>query len=170
MRLDRRAVLTGTAALMTVSVLPKSFASAAINDSVARWLAQILGPRGEEPTFDSTEHSFDDILSGQPIEEGGIALDVPNVAENGAQVPITIHVDSPMTEDDHVTAIHIVATRNPTPGIGTFRLTPALARAEVTTRIRLAEGQEILVLAELSDGRVRRVAAEIAVTLGGCAT
>jgi sulfur-oxidizing protein SoxY len=103
-----------------------------------------------------------------PILDGGITLRVPAVAENGGQVPIAIVVDSPMTLADHVTAIHVFATRNPTPFVASFRLTPRLARAEVQTRIRLAEAQRIIVLARTSDGQVRRAVAEIRVTTGGC--
>jgi sulfur-oxidizing protein SoxY len=100
--------------------------------------------------------------------EGGIALRAPALAENGGQVPITVLVESPQTAAEHVTAIHVFATRNPTPGVASFRLTPLLARAEVQTRIRLAEDQRIVVLAQLSDGTVRRASAEIRVTTGGC--
>lgn len=147
MQMDRRKVLAGALAL---AVVPVGFA------------------RADTPP-DVTQ-ALDAILSGRTPADGGITLDVPRVAENGAQVPVTITVDSPMTDADHVTAIHIVATANPSPGIATFRLTPALARAEVTTRIRLAEEQEFRVLAELSDGRVLAAAARVAVTVGGCAT
>jgi sulfur-oxidizing protein SoxY len=101
-------------------------------------------------------------------EDGGIALRVPAVAENGGQVPVTVVVDSPQTAADHVTAIHLFATRNHTPGLASFRLTPLLVRAEVQTRIRLAEDQRIVAVAQLSDGRLRRTAAEIRVTTGGC--
>jgi sulfur-oxidizing protein SoxY len=109
-----------------------------------------------------------DAVGDAPVTEGGIALRVPAIAENGAQVPVGILVESPMTPADHVTAIHVFATRNPTPGVASFRLTPLLARAEVQTRIRLAEAQQVVVLAQMSDGRVRRAAAEIRVTTGGC--
>lgn len=101
-------------------------------------------------------------------QEGGIALRVPAVAENGGQVPVTVVVESPQTAANHVTAIHLFATRNPTPGIATFRLTPHLARAEVQTRIRLAEDQRVVALAQTSDGRVLRAAAEVKVAVGGC--
>lgn len=150
MDLHRRAFLSTAAAFAAILVLPKPFAAAATDAEVADALAAIL--------------------DGREAQEGGIVLDVPSVAENGAQVPITVSVDSPMSAEDHVRAIHIVATRNPTPGVGSFRLSPRVARAEVTTRIRLAEEQEILVLAELSDGRVLQAAAAIAVSVGGCAT
>jgi sulfur-oxidizing protein SoxY len=103
-----------------------------------------------------------------PITDGGITLRVPAVAENGGQVPLTVLVESPMTAAEHVSAIHVFATRNPTPGVATFRLTPLLARAEVQTRIRLAEEQRIIVLAQSNDGRVRRATAELRVTTGGC--
>lgn len=102
--------------------------------------------------------------------DGGIEISAPRVAENGAQVPITVHVPSAMSEADHVTAIHLIATANPTPGIASFRFHAGIARAEVQTRIRLAEAQRVLVLAELGDGRVRRAAVEIGVTTGGCLT
>lgn len=106
---------------------------------------------------------------GQPLD-AGIVLRAPATAENGGQVPLTILVESPQTLAEHVTAIHVFATRNPTPGVASFRLTPGLARAEVQTRIRLAENQSVIVLAQMSDGRLRRATAEIRVATGGCLT
>lgn len=117
---------------------------------------------------DPLREAMREAVGDAPVTEGGIALRLPAVAENGGQVPIAILVDSPMTAADHVAAIHVFATRNPTPGVATFRLTPLLARAEVQTRIRLAQDQRILVLAQMSDGRVRGAAAEVRVTTGGC--
>lgn len=111
-----------------------------------------------------------DAVGDAPITDGGIVLRAPATAENGGQVPVSILVESPMTAADHVSAIHVFATRNPTPGVASFRLTPLLARAEVQTRIRLAEEQRIVVLAQSNDGRVRRATAEIRVTTGGCLT
>jgi sulfur-oxidizing protein SoxY len=109
-------------------------------------------------------------IGDAPITDGGIVLRAPAIAENGGQVPIAILAESPMTASDHITAIHVFATANPTPGIASFRLTPLLARAEVQTRIRLAEAQRIIVLAQHSDGRVKRATAEVRVTTGGCLT
>lgn len=108
------------------------------------------------------------VTSGREPLEGGIVLSGPTLAENGAQVPVTVKVDSPQTPALWVRAIHLFATRNPTPGVATFRLSPAVARAEVTTRIRLAEDQTVIAIAELSDGTLRRAAAMIRVSTGGC--
>ena len=109
----------------------------------------------------------DQVGDGVP-EERGILLRAPATAENGGQVPITVIVDSPQTAALHVAAIHVFATRNPTPGVASFRLTPAFARAEIQTRIRVAENQAIVAVAQMSDGSLRRATAEIRVATGGC--
>jgi len=119
---------------------------------------------------DALTGAIREAVGGAQAVEGGITLRAPATAENGGQVPLTILVESPQTAAEHVTAIHVFATRNPTPGVASFRLTPALARAEVQTRIRLAESQIVVVLAQLSDGSLRRANAEIRVTTGGCLT
>lgn len=124
------------------------------------------------PAGAATEAEIDAAIREQVgdarIVDGGITLRAPVVAENGGQVPVTVLVDSPQTSAEHVSAIHLFATRNPTPGIASFRLTPLLARAEVQTRIRLSEEQRIIALAQMSDGSVRRAVAEVRVTMGGC--
>jgi sulfur-oxidizing protein SoxY len=120
---------------------------------------------------DALAAAIREAVGDAPLDDGGgIALRVPTVAENGGQVPLTVSVESPMTAADHVTAIHVFATRNPTPGIASFHLSPALGRAEVQTRIRLAGDQRVVALAWLSDGRVLRAAAEARVVTGGCLT
>lgn len=119
---------------------------------------------------DALAGAIRELVGDTRAEEGGITLRTPATAENGGQVPITILVDAPQTAARHVTAIHVFATRNPTPGVASFRLTPAMARAEVQTRIRLAENQAVVVLAQLNDGSLRRASAEIRVATGGCLT
>ncbi len=109
-------------------------------------------------------------IGDAPPVEAGITIMAPDVAENGAFVPITIAVDSPMTPDNHIRAIHLFATRNPTPGIASFHLSPANGRATVSTRIRLAEHQTVLAYAVATDGTVRRATAQVRVTVGGCLT
>ena len=103
----------------------------------------------------------------KPIE-GRVALDIPALAENGNTVPISIAVESPMTDDDFVKAIHVFATANPVPSVATFRLTPQSGAAVVAGRIRLSESQDVVALAELSDGRFLVASRSIKVAIGGC--
>ena len=99
---------------------------------------------------------------------GKIKLDVPTIAENGLVVPLNLEVESAMTEADHVKVIHVFADGNPNPMIGSFFFTPLCGRAATQTRMRLAQSQNIIAIAEMSDGSLFSAQAEIKVTVGGC--
>ena len=108
-------------------------------------------------------------LTGDAIPvEDKIKVDLPELAENGNFVPITITVDSPMTEADHVRAIHILATANPVAQIATFHLSPMNGIARVQSRIRLAKTEDVVTLAELSSGAILIATTLVKVTIGGC--
>lgn len=108
-------------------------------------------------------------LTGDAIPvEDKIKVDLPELAENGNFVPITITVDSPMTEADHVRAIHILATANPVAQIATFHLSPMNGIARVQSRIRLAKTEDVVTLAELSSGALLIATTLVKVTIGGC--
>lgn len=114
---------------------------------------------------------FDDFArlvgNATPVE-GKITVDLPEVADNGNFVPITISIDSPMTDADHVKAIHILATANPVAHIATFHLSPINAVARVQSRIRLAKTEDVVTLAELSNGEMLIATTNVKVTIGGC--
>lgn len=103
----------------------------------------------------------------KPVE-GKITIELPPLAENGNTVPFTVAVDNPMTELDFVKAIHVFATANPIPTIATFRLTPQCGLATVASRMRLAQTQDVVALAEQSTGRFMMVRKNVKVTIGGC--
>jgi sulfur-oxidizing protein SoxY len=105
---------------------------------------------------------------GKAAETGKITIELPEIAENGNTVPLTVTVDSPMTAASHVTDILVVADGNPRPGIATFHFTPLSGRAEATTRIRLAATQNIIVVAKTSYGKVYTDQKLVKVTIGGC--
>ena len=108
------------------------------------------------------------VVGGATPFEIGIALDLPLVSEDGSNVPLTVTVDSPMSDATHVREIHLFATRNPTPEIAAIRLAPAVGRAIVATRVRLGETQTVGAIAKLSDGTVRVAAREVRITTSGC--
>jgi sulfur-oxidizing protein SoxY len=107
-------------------------------------------------------------LFAGPARDGRVTLKVPEIAEDGNTVPLSVLVDSPMTDTDHVRAIRIVAARNPQPILATFTMEPAGGRAEIHMRVRLAQTQTVLALAEMSDGTLWSASREIKVTIGGC--
>src|SRR5215470_17729620 len=84
---------------------------------------------------------------GKTPLEGKVKLDLPEIAENGNTVPMTVTVDSPMTEASHVTEVLVVANENPRSGVVTFHFSPSSGVAEANTRIRLAATQDVIAVA-----------------------
>ena len=101
-------------------------------------------------------------------KEGKVAIKAPEIAENGATVPITLTVDAPMTPASYVSRITLLADGNPNPEVAVFHLSPKSGKAEVSTRIRLAKTQNMVAVAELSDKSLWTAKKEIKVTIGGC--
>ena len=120
--------------------------------------------RPNEPWLDAYRRV---IGSAKPIE-GRITFELPPLAENGNTVPFSVSVESPMTETDYVKTIHVLATANPVPTIATFRLSPQSGAAIVASRMRMAQSQDVIVLAEMSDGRFMIAKRGINVVIGGC--
>lgn len=105
---------------------------------------------------------------GAPVKAGRVRLDLPPLVENGNAAPLTVTVDSPMSEEDHVRRIAVFNERNPHPNVITATLGPRCGRAALSTRIRLSGSQRITALAELSDGSYWSDSADVIVTLAAC--
>jgi sulfur-oxidizing protein SoxY len=108
------------------------------------------------------------VVGEAPVRTGKVKLDIPPLVENGNTVPLTVSVASPMTADDYVKSIHVFNEKNPQPNIGNFHLGPSSGRAQISTRIRLADTQKVVAIARLSDDTFWQVTAEIVVTLAAC--
>ena len=119
----------------------------------------------DEPTADDVIKQF---TGGAEIQSGRVELDTPEIAENGNTVPVSVLVESPMTADDYVTDVLILADGNPRPGVATFRFTELSGEAEAATRIRLAKTQNVVAIAKMSDGSFFMDKQPVKVTIGGC--
>jgi len=97
-----------------------------------------------------------------------VHLKAPEIAENGAVVPVTVEVDSPMSADDYVKAIHVFATKNSNVRCADVMLTPMNGKAMFATRIKLGSTQDVLVVAETSKGEFLSAKQNVKVTIGGC--
>lgn len=128
----------------------------------------LIGRSASAQMEPSARAAVDRVLAGRTPQESGVTLRLPAIAENGNAVPMTILVESPMTDADHVRAIHVFADKNPSPEVASFHLTPAMGRAQVETRIRLGVTQDVIAVAETSGGRLLIGRAEVKVTIGGC--
>jgi sulfur-oxidizing protein SoxY len=152
LRLDRRGFLiaTGAAALAAGRVRSGSAADA---------------PAPYSPEF---ERTLSGILNGAVAKESGIDMNLPDNVDNGDYVPVGLSVANPMTPDDHVKAIHLLSTANPRAHVATFRFTLLSGKARVTSRMRLAKTQQVVAIAELSDGTFLKATQTVDVKVGGC--
>jgi sulfur-oxidizing protein SoxY len=109
-----------------------------------------------------------DVVGTAVVRTGKVKLEVPPLVENGNTVPMTVSVTSPMTAEDHVRSIHVFVEKNPQPNVGNFVLGPRAGRAQVSTRIRLADSQKIVAIAKMSDGSFWSATTDVVVTLAAC--
>jgi sulfur-oxidizing protein SoxY len=105
---------------------------------------------------------------GKTAAKGKIAIELPEIAENGNTVPLSFTVESKMADDDYVSDVLVVLDGNPRPGLATFHFTPLAGRAEAATRIRLATTQNVIVVAKTSKGEFLTDRKQVKVTIGGC--
>lgn len=112
--------------------------------------------------------ALSELLGNATPTSGGIEMDLPEAVENGDYVPLALAVNSPMTPENHVKAIHLLSTANPRAHVATFRFTLLSGKARVTSRMRLAKTQEVVAVAELSDGSFLMSQRKVDVEIGGC--
>ena len=131
-----------------------------------------LGAGSLKPGSAGAEESMQDaiakVVGKAKVRPGKVTLTVPSLVENGNTVPLAVSVESPMTEAEHVKAIHIFNEKNPQPYVISVQLGPRAGRAAFSTRIRLADSQTITAIAELSDGTCWSGATDVIVTLAAC--
>ncbi|MBS0538319.1 MAG: thiosulfate oxidation carrier protein SoxY [Proteobacteria bacterium] len=130
-------------------------------------IAGVIVARNASATPEQTKEWLSTAAKGTP-REGKVTLKAPEIAENGNAVPVTVSVESEMTAKSYVKAVYIAADGNPNPGVATYEFTPMSGKAEVQLRVRLAQTQKLVVVAEMNDGTLYTASREIKVTIGGC--
>ncbi len=131
-------------------------------------LAIALVMRPAHATTEGMQHAIHAFTGGATVKPGKVTMDIPPLVENGNSVPLVVTVESPMSEQDFVKTIAVFNEKNPQPNIGTFHLSPRSGRAYVSTRIRLGDSQNIIAIAQMSDGSFWSGSADLVVTLPAC--
>ncbi|MDH4247300.1 MAG: thiosulfate oxidation carrier protein SoxY [Deltaproteobacteria bacterium] len=150
----------------TMRLNRRSFLSLVGGAALALPLATLLPKTAQAGSKEADEFLKSKVKGA--MKDGRVTIIAPEIAENGNTVPITITVESPMTEKDYVKTVYLVAEGNPNPGVATFNLSPMMGEAKVDIRIRLAKTQKVIAVAEMSDGSAWKGSQEIKVTIGGC--
>jgi sulfur-oxidizing protein SoxY len=131
-------------------------------------VSSVLLPKLVKADAKAVDEAIKKAVGGKQIATGKINLEVPQIAENGNTVPISFSVDSPMTDNDYVKTVHLFADKNPRPEVAVLHFSPASGKASASTRMRMAKTQNIVAVAEMSNGSVFMSKAEVKVTIGGC--
>jgi sulfur-oxidizing protein SoxY len=163
--MDQALEMTRRTALATLGVLGVAAASGALTVAAPRAVeAQTFGQQ------ESVQDAIKRVFGGRPIKDGGslVKLEIPLIAENGAVVPVSVEVNSPMTPANHVKNIYIVADKNRIPVVTRAVLSPEAGQAYMGANIRLGETGDVRAIVEQSDGTLLQVKREVKVTVGGC--
>ena len=128
----------------------------------------IMTVRSVDATPAMLNAAIRNLVGEAPVHTGKVKLDIPPLVENGNTVPMMVSVASPMTAEDHVKSIHVFNEKNPQPNVGNYYIGPRAGRAQVSTRIRLADSQKVVAIAQLSDGSFWSATADVVVTLAAC--
>ncbi len=139
-----------------------------LGSSLGATAMALLGPSRVFATAEEMHDAIKSIVGDVEVSSGALTLTIPEIAENGNSVPVSVSVNSPMTIDAYVESVAIFTDRNPNPGVATFRFTPDSGEAFATTRMRLVETQNVVAVAKLSDGTFVSDTRYVEVTIGGC--
>jgi sulfur-oxidizing protein SoxY len=107
-------------------------------------------------------------VQNQDLQKERVTLSLPMLADNGHMVPLSLKIDSPMTEASHITHVYLISQRNPVPLMAKFVMGPWSGRADLSTRVRLSGNQNVIALARLSDGNFIYDVQEVVVTEAAC--
>ncbi len=134
--------------------------------------AFILAGPATVPAFAKSEPNAADAVKaftgGAEAKSGKVNLTTPEIAENGNTVPVAFEIESPMTADNYVQEVLVLADGNPRPSVATFHFSEMSGEAAASTRIRLAKTQNVVVVAKMSDGSFFMDKRLVKVTIGGC--
>ena len=127
-----------------------------------------LPPNIAELRKAALEEAIGKVVGNAKVSNGRVKIDIPPLIDNGNAVPLAVEVESPMTEKDHVKAIHVFTERNPQPYVCTAHLGPRAGKARISTRARIADTGDVVAIAEMSDGSLWRENVRVIVTLSAC--
>ena len=136
--------------------------------AIACATASGVAPGSAFATQAAVDEAMRALTGGAQVRRGRVKLDAPALIENGNSVVLGVSVESPMTQADHVKAIHVFAPMNPLPNMVSVHLGPRAGRAQFSTRTRVADTQTLVALAQMSDGSFWSDQVNVVVTIAAC--
>jgi len=146
MNIDRRSLIRSMLAIGALLALPKI----------------VLAARPDK-AFEAADadQAIADLFGEKPVASDRVTLKIPDIAENGAVVPVTISTDL-----ENVQLISVVVVNNPTPLAAAFELGPRTLPS-VSVRIKMGESSMVHAIVK-ADGKLYVTSKDVKVTIGGC--
>lgn len=148
MQFSKRIMIKGGLALLALTGVPRMLLAAA-------WPQKTFGSKAAGEALVTL------LGTDVTIPSDRIELKLPQIAENGAVVPVEIN-----TTLEDVELIAIVVKNNPRPMAATFEI-PAGTIPKIATRIKMGETSEVMAVVKTNDG-IYSATKEVKVTIGGC--
>jgi len=147
-----------------MTIARRSFLRFLVTASAVMALPRVLLAAGRpDSAFEST--SADDAIAklfgATPQSSDAVQMKIPDIAENGAVVPVTVSTELP-----NVQSISVVVDNNPTPLAASFDMSPRTA-ATISVRIKMGESSNVRAIVKTDDG-LYSTSKEVKVTIGGC--
>jgi len=131
-------------------------------------LLMTVAPSPARATPEAMRAAMKKVLGEASVQKGRVKLELPPLIENGNSVSMNVAVESPMTSEDYVKSIHVFNEKNPQPNVISVHIGPRAGRASISTRVRLADSQRVIAVAEMSDGTFWSDETDVIVTLAAC--
>lgn len=115
----------------------------------------------EEFSITDLDKAITEITGGQEVSEKGVVLKVPKIAENGAQVRVSVETKLPNVE-----AINLLVEKNPVPLTSRFLFT-GQSKPNIAVNLKVRETSDVIAVVK-ADGKFYRAVEKVRVTAGGC--
>jgi len=135
-------------------LLPMASSLPALADDVSSWPKDAFSKKNQTDALRT-------LYKEEPAPSDKISLDAPEIAENGAVVPVSVQTTLP-----NVTSISILVPNNPFTLAASYTL-PAGTTPNVSCRLKMGKTSDVVAVVE-SDGKLYRAKKQVKVTLGGC--
>ena len=136
--------------------------------SLAGGMITALPVTDARATPETMQAAIKKVVGSSAMRKGKVTLRLPPLVENGNSVAMDVAIESPMTADDYVRAIHVFNEKNPQSNVVSVRLGPPAGQAKLSTRVRLADSQNLIAIAEMSDGTFYSDDVDVVVTIAAC--
>jgi sulfur-oxidizing protein SoxY len=148
--------------------LALAFAPAALAETIRNRLSLSRRTFPVDPDPVDSERMIARTIRGRVPTPDLVKLELSGIAENGDAVPLTFDVRCAMAGNDYPETVHVFVKHNPFPEVARYHFGPWNGSAKTEMRVRMRQTSDVVVVAEMADGRVGVTRQSVEVLAGAC--